>query len=61
MKAVIQRVSQASVSVDKETDRKIGKGFLVLLGVDREDTKDDLDYLVKKVTGMRIFEDEEGK
>ena len=57
MKAVIQRVSRASVDVNDETIGKIGRGFLVLLGVANEDT----DYLVKKITQMRIFEDEAGK
>jgi len=61
MKAVIQRVSRASVDVNDETIGKIGKGFLVLLGVANEDTDEDMDYLVKKITQMRIFEDEAGK
>ena len=61
MKAVIQRVSEASVAVDKKIIGQIEKGFMVLLGVDREDTEEDLEYLVKKITGMRIFEDSEEK
>ena len=61
MKAVIQRVSRASVDVNDETIGKIGRGFLVLLGVANEDTDEDMDYLVKKITQMRIFEDEAGK
>ena len=61
MKAVIQRVSRASVDVNDETIGKIGSGFLVLLGVANEDTDEDMDYLVKKITQMRIFEDEAGK
>ena len=61
MKAVIQRVSRASVGVNDETIGKIGRGFLVLLGVANEDTDEDMDYLVKKITQMRIFEDEAGK
>ena len=60
MKAVIQRVSRASVDVNDETIGKIGRGFLVLLGVANEDTDEDMDYLVKKITQM-IFEDEAGK
>lgn len=61
MKAVIQRVSRASVDVNDETIGKIGRGFLILLGVANEDTDEDMDYLVKKITQMRIFEDEAGK
>ena len=61
MKAVIQRVSRASVDVNDETIGKIGRGFLVLLGVANEDTDEDMDYLVKKITQMRIFEDEAGE
>ena len=61
MKAVIQRVSQASVSVEGETIGRIDKGFMVLLGVDREDTQADLDYLIKKITGLRVFTDNQDK
>lgn len=61
MKAVIQRVSKASVNVEGQTIGKIGKGFMVLLGVHENDTQEDLNYLVKKVTGLRIFEDSQGK
>lgn len=61
MRAVIQRVSHASVSVDNQVIGQIQKGFMVLLGVGKEDTKEDLDYLLKKVTGLRVFEDEQGK
>ena len=61
MRAVIQRVSRASVDVDDKTIGSIGKGFLVLLGVADEDAEEDLEYLVKKITQMRIFEDEAGK
>lgn len=61
MKFVIQRVTEASVTVDGEVVGKIGKGFLVLIGVGHEDTKEQADYLVKKLVGLRIFEDENGK
>ena len=61
MKFVIQRVIHASVTVDNETIGKIGKGFLVLIGVGQNDTRAEADYLVKKMTGLRIFEDESGK
>lgn len=61
MKFVIQRVTHASVTVDNEVIGKIGKGFLVLIGVTHEDTKEIADKMVKKMTGLRIFEDEQGK
>lgn len=61
MRAVIQRVSEASVAVDNKIIGSIGKGFLVLLGIADTDTESDMNYLVKKVTQMRIFEDEQGK
>ena len=61
MKAVVQRVKNASVKVDEKTIGAIDQGFLVLLGVGQEDTEEDLDYLVKKVTSLRVFKDEEDK
>lgn len=61
MKAVIQRVASASVSTQERQLGAIGHGFLVFLGVADTDTKDDLDYMIRKITGMRIFEDEQGK
>lgn len=61
MKAVLQRVAHAQVVVDDKLISKIDKGFLVLLGVDSTDTKDDADILSKKISGMRVFEDENGK
>lgn len=61
MKFVIQRVTEASVTVDENVIGKIGKGFLVLIGVSHEDTKETADKLVKKLVGLRIFEDENGK
>ncbi|WP_182200491.1 D-aminoacyl-tRNA deacylase [Paraliobacillus salinarum] len=61
MKAVIQRVSHASVRVDQETVGKIDEGILVLLGVADDDTEADADYLVNKVVHLRIFEDENEK
>lgn len=61
MKFVIQRVLESSVTVDGETIGSIGKGFMVLIGVGKEDTKETADKMVKKLTGMRIFEDENGK
>ena len=61
MKFVIQRVTHASVKVNNETVGKIGKGFMVLIGVSNEDTKEIADKMIKKLLGMRIFEDENGK
>lgn len=61
MKFVIQRVLEASVKVDGETIGQIDKGFLVLIGVGQNDTKEIADKMVKKLVGLRIFEDENGK
>ncbi len=61
MKFVIQRVTKASVTVDGTCIGSIGKGFLVLIGVGAEDTKEVADRYVKKLLGLRIFEDAEGK
>lgn len=61
MRAVVQRVSRASVTVDSEITGKIGKGILVLLGVSAEDDERDAVYLIDKVINLRIFEDEAGK
>ena len=58
MKAVIQRVKSASVSVDDKIIGEIAVGFLILLGVEQNDTEDDLNYLVKKTVGLRIFKDD---
>lgn len=61
MKFVIQRVTEASVSVDKEIIGQIQKGYLVLIGVSDSDTTEIADKLIKKMLGLRIFEDENGK
>lgn len=58
MRAVVQRVSSASVKVDGKVVGEIGKGFLVLMGVSVDDKDADLDYIYKKVTGLRVFQDE---
>ena len=61
MKLVVQRVKEASVKVNEEIVGKIGRGYLVLLGVTHNDTKEIADYLVKKLCNLRVFEDENGK
>ncbi len=61
MRAVIQRVTHAQVSVDGEITGSIGAGLLVFLGVEREDSEADADYLVEKIAGLRIFDDGNGK
>ena len=61
MKAVVQRVTNASVTVDGEVISEIGKGYLVLLGVGKEDDEQTCERIVKKLIGLRIFEDSEGK
>jgi D-aminoacyl-tRNA deacylase len=61
MRAVVQRVSRAQVTVNGEIAGEIGEGLLVLLGVGRDDTKADATYLAEKIAGLRVFEDAEGK
>ncbi len=61
MKAVVQRVSNANVKVNEEIVGKIENGFVVLLGVQNGDTKENADYLVKKITALRVFSDENDK
>ena len=61
MKLVIQRVKNAEVEVDGKIVGKIDRGFLVLLGVTHDDTKEKADYLVKKLCQLRVFTDENGK
>ncbi len=61
MRAVIQRVSWARVLVGGEEVSRVGRGLLVLLGVSKEDGPEDLAYLARKITNLRIFEDEAGK
>ncbi|MGC8793844.1 MAG: D-aminoacyl-tRNA deacylase [Bryobacteraceae bacterium] len=61
MRAVLQRVREARVEVDGQVVGAIGRGLLVLIGVAREDTARDADYLAEKIVGLRIFPDEQGK
>ncbi|MBO5188095.1 MAG: D-tyrosyl-tRNA(Tyr) deacylase [Alistipes sp.] len=60
MRQLIQRVKEASVSIDGKEVARIGKGFLVLLGVTHDDTEEDLEYLAQKLTKIRLFDDAEG-
>ena len=61
MRVVLQRVAHASVTVDEKVIGKIQRGFLLLVGVTHDDTMEDMEYLVRKIVQMRIFEDKEGK
>ena len=61
MRAVVQRVARASVTVKEETVGQIGNGLLILLGISQEDNEAAADYLVDKVIGLRVFEDADGK
>lgn len=61
MRAVVQRVTRASVTIEGEIVGEIGNGLVVLLGVARDDTKEDADYLVPKIIALRIFDDADGK
>ena len=61
MKIVLQRCSRAEVRIDGEVAGKIGRGFVVLVGITHNDTRENADFLAKKTAGMRVFEDAEGK
>jgi D-tyrosyl-tRNA(Tyr) deacylase len=61
MRAVVQRVTRASVTIDGEVVGEIEKGLVVLLGIARDDTASDADYLVPKIAALRIFDDEDGR
>ncbi len=60
MRIVIQRVSHASVTIEGQVKSKIGKGYLILLGIESSDNQEDIDWLVKKIVGLRVFDDENG-
>ncbi len=60
MRAVIQRVAEACVKVDGRVTGSIGKGLLILVGIEDADTQEDIDWLTKKIVGLRIFDDENG-
>ncbi len=61
MRILIQRVSQASVTIEGSIHGEIGRGMLVLVGIENDDTQEDVNWLVQKLVGLRIFADEEGK
>ena len=61
MKGVVQRTARAGVSIDGETVGRIDRGLLVLRGIEPDDCEADIEYMVKKCSGLRIFEDENGK
>lgn len=61
MRAVVQRVLNASVAIGGTVKGEIGEGYLVLLGIEENDTEKDLDYIAEKLLGLRVFEDEAGK
>ena len=61
MRIVLQRVSEASVRINGSVTGEIGKGFLILLGIEHDDTNEDAQWLIQKITQLRVFSDEEGK
>ena len=60
MRIVIQRVSEANVVIDGRVNGEIGQGFMILLGIGSDDTAEDIDWLVRKIVGLRVFNDDEG-
>lgn len=60
MRAVIQRVSEASVTIEGKVKSAIGRGYVVLLGICEDDSDEDIDWLVRKIVALRVFDDEEG-
>lgn len=61
MRIIVQRTSRAEVRIDGQTVGAIGQGFMLLVGITHSDTREDADYLAKKIAQMRVFEDAEGK
>ncbi|MDN6130368.1 MAG: D-aminoacyl-tRNA deacylase, partial [Tetragenococcus halophilus] len=61
MRAVVQRVKSAHVTINDKIVGEIDQGFMILLGIHEEDSQDDVEYLVKKIAKLRVFEDENGK
>jgi len=61
MRVVVQKVTESSVTVEDEIIGEIGEGFMLLVGIGKDDTHEDVHYLVRKVSNLRVFEDEEGK
>jgi D-aminoacyl-tRNA deacylase len=61
MRIVLQRVSEASVRINGSVKGEIGKGFLILLGIEHDDTNEDAQWLIQKITQLRVFSDEKGK
>ncbi len=61
MRVVVQRVSEAKVTIDESISEEIGLGFMILLGIEHEDTIDDIYWLIKKIVGLRVFSDEAQK
>ncbi|RXG14021.1 D-tyrosyl-tRNA(Tyr) deacylase [Leeuwenhoekiella aestuarii] len=60
MRLVIQRVSEASVTIENVIKGRIGRGFMILLGIETEDTQEDIEWLTSKICGLRVFSDSEG-
>lgn len=60
MRVVIQRVTHASVTIEKEVKSSIGNGLMILLGIEETDNQEDIDWLCKKIAALRIFDDENG-
>ncbi|MFT5648233.1 MAG: D-tyrosyl-tRNA(Tyr) deacylase [Aureispira sp.] len=61
MRIILQRVKEASVTIEEKINAQIGQGLLLLIGIEKEDLQEDIDWLCKKVLDLRIFNDEEGK